>query len=148
MSGMHSESVGPAIPPERADLFRYRTYFLSLENMEAAWVRTAVSLISFGFTISKIFQSLRESKGQGATLFSPGAVGIIMIAIGLGGLVAATLEHRRALRELRKECPGLPPSVAGGTAIVLIMLGIVALLGAIFRLTRPAPCQDRGGAIT
>ena len=39
---------------------------LAHERTLMAWVRTATSLISFGFTIYKFFQFLRDGKGTAA----------------------------------------------------------------------------------
>ena len=47
-----------------------------------AWVRTSTSLISFGFTIYKFFQYLRESqKVEPAGLLGPRGFALLMISI-------------------------------------------------------------------
>ena len=109
-----------------------RTY-LAHERTQMAWVRTALSLISFGFAIAKFFEFLHEKQGEKGPLMSPRTVGILMISIGLVALALASLQHRRALRALREQCPDLPASVAGVTAVLLASLGILALIGAVLR---------------
>ncbi len=49
---------------ERTDLAVART-LLALDRTLMAWVRTATSLISFGFTIYKIFQQLAQIRPRG-----------------------------------------------------------------------------------
>ena len=98
-----------------------------------AWVRTALALISFGFSIAKFFEFLHERQSEHAPLFGPHIVGIAMISMGIVALVVADFQHRRALKLLREQCPSLPLSLAGLTGVLLGMLGVLALLGAIFR---------------
>lgn len=110
----------------------YDRTFLAHERTQMAWVRTSLALISFGFGIAKFFQYLHESQGEHAPHLGPRTVGMIMIAIGLIGLALANVQHRRALKMLRAECPGLPLSTAGVTAVIIMALGILAFIGALF----------------
>src|SRR5215510_11640852 len=72
-----------------------------------AWLRTATSLISFGFTIYKFFQYLQEkSQAQESRIFGPREFALVMIGIGLMALVLATLQHRRDVVRLRDIYPG------------------------------------------
>ena len=48
-------------------------------------------MISFGFVIAEFFQEVRERQGETATVFSPRAVGLVMITIGLVGLIRGEL---------------------------------------------------------
>src|SRR6476620_3242707 len=107
--------------------------FLAYERTQIAWVRTALSLISFGFVIAKFFQYLREKQGETATLLSPRAVGLVMITIGLVGLILANWQQRRAVKALRERCPELPTPVSGVMAVLIALLGVLALVGALLR---------------
>ncbi len=107
--------------------------FLAYERTRIAWVRTALALISFGFVIAKFFQYLREKQGQTATMFSPRAIGLIMITIGLVGLILASWQQHLALKALRERCPELPRSVSGVMAILIMLVGVLALIGAVVR---------------
>ena len=112
----------------------YERTYLSHERTLMGWVRTAIALISFGFTIAKIYELLREERGAHATLLGPQAVGIVMIVMGLVALALATIQHRRALKQLHERCPGLPPSLAGVMAAFFALLGILALFSVVLRM--------------
>ena len=112
----------------------YERTYLAHEGTQMGWVRTALALISFGFTIAKFFEFLHEKRGEArAPLMAPPTVGILMIAIGLIALLLASLQHRRSPKALRDRCPDLPASLAGVTAVLIALLGILALVGAILR---------------
>jgi len=102
-----------------------------------AWVRTSTSLISFGFTIYKFFQYLRDNQ-QGApdgVLIGPRGFALLMIGIGLATLALATVEHRRSLRALRTEYGGdlVPYSLATIVGALIGVLGIFGLLAVTFQ---------------
>jgi putative membrane protein len=119
-------------PDPRVQLAFERT-FLAYERTRIAWVRTALALISFGFVIAKFFQYLREKQGGTATVMSPRAVGLIMITIGLVGLILANWQERRAVKALRERCPELPKPVSGLMAVLIMLFGVLALIGALLR---------------
>jgi putative membrane protein len=112
----------------------YERTYLSHERTLMAWVRTAIALISFGFTIAKIYELLREKRGEHATLLGPQAIGIIMISMGLVALALATIQHRRALKLMHERCPELPPSLAGVMAAFFALVGILALFSVLLRM--------------
>ena len=132
---MSEEATGHESMPalDIATRLAYERTFLAHERTQMGWVRTALALISFGFTIAKFFQFLHEKQSEHAPLLGPSAVGILMIAVGLVALALASVQHRRAMSILRRRCPDLPPSLAGVTAAFIALLGILALLGAILR---------------
>ena len=98
---------------------------LAHERTLMAWVRTATSLISFGFTIYKFFQleakDLPTSQIIGARTFAS-----MMIMMGLFALAIATIQHRESLRRQRKY--GVAPrTLAGWVAGLIAILGLAAL---------------------
>jgi putative membrane protein len=121
-----------AQPDPRVQLAFERT-FLAYERTRIAWVRTALSLISFGFVIAKFYEYLRQKQGETATVFSPRAIGLLMISIGLIGLILANWQERRALKSLRERCPELPRSISGVMAMLITLFGVLALIGAVLR---------------
>src|SRR5262245_41543523 len=116
----HKQSTSPLDTSTR---LAYERTYLAQERTLMGWVRTALALISFGFTIAKLFEYLREKEGERATLLTPRTVGIIMIATGLVALALATVQHRRALKVMHERCPDLPPSLAGVLAAFIALLG-------------------------
>jgi inner membrane protein YidH len=95
------------------------------------------SLISFGFTIYKFFQYLREKEPgvAGDGLLGPRGFALLMIGIGLASLAVATLEHRRSVRLLRSEYGALVPySLATILATLVALLGIFGLLSVTLHL--------------
>ena len=83
--------------------------------------------------MQSFFRYLREKQGETATLLSPRAVGLVMITIGLVGLILANLQQRRAVKALRERCPELPAPVSGVMAVLIALLGVLALIGALLR---------------
>ena len=94
-----------------------RTRLASERNM-MAWIRTATSLISFGFTVYKFFQFEAGKSTPAATGFvlSPRVFALIMIGTGLVALLLSTIEHRRYITafvpsqvrgaRVGRRCPG------------------------------------------
>ncbi|HEY1377007.1 MAG TPA: DUF202 domain-containing protein [Gemmataceae bacterium] len=128
-----SADGSPAPQPDTASRLAFENIFLAHERTQLAWVQVGLAFISFGFTIAKAFQFLHETQGEQAPLLGARAVGILMVVIGLVSLVVATAQHRRALADVRRRCPGLPVSHAEYLAVLLAGLGIIALIGAIVR---------------
>lgn len=99
-----------------------------------AWVRTAASLISFGFTIYKFFQYMRE-QGQPVQnrLLGPREFALLLIAIGLFSLVLATIQSRREMRVMRKHYAHVPLSLANIVAGMVAILGVLTFLAVMLR---------------
>jgi putative membrane protein len=127
----HSSHSDAAPHQDTATRLALERTWLAHERTLMAWVRTALSAISFGFAIAKFFQYLEETPGRRPPVVHPRAVGILMITIGLAALALASVQHVRMVRTLRRECPGLPPSLAGMMAGLLALLGTLALAGAL-----------------
>lgn len=99
-----------------------------------AWVRTSTSLISFGFTIYKFFQYLREQNAvRNDRIFGPREYALLMISVGVVALVFATLQHRRDMKALRALYPEVPFSLVTVLAAFMSLIGVVTLLAVIFR---------------
>ena len=109
-----------------------RTY-LAHERPQMAWVRTTVSLMAFGFAISKYYEYLHNKNASNAPVFGPQTVGIFMLALGEVFLALAVVQYWRVMRKLREQCPGLPASLAGMQGGILAILGFAGLADAILR---------------
>jgi putative membrane protein len=103
---------------------------LAYERKQIAWVRTALTLIAFGFAIAQFFTYLREQQGESATVLTPRAVGLTMIVIAL---TLATWRQQRAVKLLRCRCPDLPAPIGHVMAGMITFLGSIALLADLIR---------------
>jgi putative membrane protein len=119
-------SLGEKLATDRTRLALDRTR-LAHERTLMVWVRTAASLISFGFTIDKTFGLLRQQQSGAA----PSAIGartfaLMLIGIGLAALLLAAAQHRKDLKALRDEYGPVPYSLA---AVVAVLVGGLGVLG-------------------
>ena len=101
-------------------------------------IRTSLSLISFGFTIAKAFEHLREagivSSDKPARNF-----GVALVALGIVMLIAGIVYHVQFMLGLRKTresmvAEGLiygeshfPTSLTLVTALFLLAIGVAAI---------------------
>jgi putative membrane protein len=118
--------AGPPLAERRTRL-AVRRSFLAAERTLMAWVRTAPSMISFGFTTAKVFEYLEtERKLTVGRSWAPATLGLALIAIGIAALVVAVIQHRQTVGGLREA--GLPPTwrLALTVATLLATLGIFA----------------------
>lgn len=108
---------------------------LAYERTLMAWVRTGTSLITFGFTIYKFFEEFHKAEQVGRTGGPIGAreFGIIMISIGVVAVLLATIQHVLVMHKLRAQDPELPYSLAAAVALLVSLLGIIALLAVFLR---------------
>jgi len=104
-----------------------------------AWLRTALSMISFGFTIAKAMEALQKSQavelaGPLGHSYSPATLGMALITIGTLALVVAVLQHRATLRRMQER--GLQPrwSLALTVAGVVALLGVFAFVGIVLHV--------------
>lgn len=130
-----------ANPPESLPL----TARLALERTRGAyertlmaWVRTGTSLITFGFAVYKFFQFEMEGRVQSTpliktTLIGTREFGLALISIGLLALLLGAFEHRRDLRAMRKDYPGMPRSGTQLMALLIAVLGLLAFVAVVYR---------------
>jgi len=116
---------------------------LNLENTMMAWLRTAVSLIGFGFAIVQFLDRLRQSSEPSiGHPRAPEYLGMALIACGIFALVIAIWQYRWMVRYLRSgpfvAIAGIPeakmqsPIVA--VALLLILVGLFAFFAVVLRL--------------
>jgi putative membrane protein len=129
-----THEAGAADLPDATELAMERTH-LAHERTLMAWVRTATSLISFGFTIYKLFQYMREQQpGEPVRrLLGPREFALLMIGMGIVSLLPATLEHWQFRRRLRERHIKVPYSLAMAIAGLMSLLGILAFIAVIYR---------------
>jgi putative membrane protein len=108
------------------------------ERTLMAWVRTGTSLITFGFAVYKFFQFEMEGKVGSTALIQTALIGtrefgLALISIGLMALLLGAFEHRRDLRALRKDYPGMPRSGSQVLALLVAVLGLLAFVAVVYR---------------
>ena len=116
------------VPLDRGTRLAFERTFLAHERTQMAWIRTSLTLISFGFAIGKFVRYFQEQRSERPPLVNAASVGTLMIAIGLLTLVLAGIQHGRAMKALRAECPGLPVSLGWVMVTLLALLGILGLV--------------------
>jgi uncharacterized membrane protein YidH (DUF202 family) len=65
------------------------------ERTMLSWIRTATSLITFGFSVYKFFQFEKPTNGSENRLVGPREFALTLVSIGLFSLVSATLESAK-----------------------------------------------------
>jgi len=106
--------------------------FLAIERTLMAWIRTATSLITFGFTLYKFFSYLhgQDPVRHPEPLFGALNVGTMMIVIGLVSLGLAAVQHWQQLKRLGAQY-ATPGTLSQIVAVLVAFLGVVALLGTV-----------------
>jgi putative membrane protein len=114
----------------RFDLERTR---IAYEQLMMSWIRTATSLITFGFSIYKFFQLDNPGNPRVYVWFGPRSFAMWLVVIGLGALALATWEYRGNMRVLKAQYPKAPHSLAGLVAALISLLGVSAFAAMVFR---------------
>src|SRR3954468_6729041 len=95
--------MAPSTPLDTGTRLAADRTWLASERTLMAWVRTATSLISFGFTIYKFFEFEAGRGLRPNRLLSPRAFGMIMIGTGLVALLLGLIDQRQSSKMLQKE---------------------------------------------
>ncbi len=119
---------------------------LAADRTLMAVIRTSLSLISFGFTISQIFEKLTESGTLRVSLTEAPRFGLALVVLGIAMLVLGIAYHAQFMLTIRTgrkrmvheglihgESP-FPPSLTLITAVALLGIGIAAMISMIFHV--------------
>lgn len=116
---------------------------LALERTATSWVRTAVSLIGFGFTIVQFFERLNGMEGvaPAAHAHTPRYVGLTLIGTGVLVLVITAHQYRAMVRYMWDaykplageggEAPHRTPVFA--ITVAMIFVGLFAFVTVVTR---------------
>ena len=83
-----------------SDLGEIRT-IMAADRTLMAWIRTSLSMLSFGFTIYKFLQTI-ASTGKMEHPNSPQTVGLFLTGMGVAAIVLGTIGYWITLRDLQK----------------------------------------------
>ena len=114
-------------PPDAGTRLAADRTWLADERTLMAWIRTATSLISFGFTIYKFFAFEAGNGLRQHRLLSPRAFGMMMIGTGLAALLLGAFDHVKSTRLLRNEFGIAHRSTAIIVAAIVSVMGLLAL---------------------
>ncbi len=89
-----------------------------------AWIRTSLSLLSFGFTIYKILEGFQDVGGKFVIRTDvPRNAGLFLTGMGTLAMVMGTIEYWQTLKVLHQ------PRIFGRPRAPLIMALIMSLMG-------------------
>jgi len=136
---------------ERTDMSMRRTGMsfqrtrLSADRTLMSVIRTSLSLIGFGFTIFQFFEKLRDA-GTLSHAAAPRNFGVSLVLLGILMLVIGIVYHIQFMIGLRDERNAMheaglihgesrfPPSFTLVTALVLLLIGLVAIVSMVFQV--------------
>jgi len=139
---------GPAhgrfdVQPTASTHFSWINTRLAIERTFLSWLRTAISLIGFGFTIVQFFSRLQGMGTQRVVAPSaPRYFGLALIVTGIGALLVAIGQYHWAVSYLwgpqYRNVAGFERpqfhTPAYVCAFVLLLIGIVAFVSVFWRL--------------
>ena len=101
---------------------------LAQERTLMASARTSISLVSFGFTISKFFQQLREHNVVGGTGLASRRVGLWLIGIGTAYMLFSCIQHISVRNQLKNEGANPRTSFSFFLGMLIVLLGIALIV--------------------
>ncbi len=104
------------------------------ERTLMAWIRTCLSLISFGFGVDRIVTTLQKDY-MDDSLHVTRILGLSFIGIGTCAIFLAAFEHRQELRHIQRENYRYKSrsSLAFVVAISIFVTGIFAFIGIVVK---------------
>jgi putative membrane protein len=112
--------------------------YLAGERTLMAWIRTSLSMISFGFTIGKLGKVIQNIEYRGllgnTRTVSTQTLAYSLVLLGTVALVAAALQHRRRVRDLHAMGLDHQFSITFIVALVLAAIGGIALSSLLMAL--------------
>jgi putative membrane protein len=120
----------------RTDLALLRSY-MAAERTLQAWIRTALSMITFGFTIGKLGQAAEQLKVTSRFFdreWSVGSIAYALVSLGTVALLCACAQHWLDLRRLRAQGLRRRPGLALIIAALLAVVGGFALGALVLQL--------------
>lgn len=108
-----------------------RTQMASERTLQA-WVRTALSMIAFGFTLYKFLQVMQQQSTVPVLLpNAPRNVGLALVGIGTFAVTVACVQHWKYMKKLHPDQPYRPWDLASIVAILIGLLGILIFVSIV-----------------
>jgi putative membrane protein len=140
---MADETPQYKVEPSIGNHFAWLRTTMAFQRTQMAAVRTAVSLIGFGFTVAQFFEKLAGKDGIGllaGRMNLPRDFGLLLIGAGVVSLIVFTSQFHFAMvsmhsDELKPIAPGAksPQTSTYIISLAVILIGIAAFLGVFFR---------------
>jgi putative membrane protein len=110
---------------KRTQLAQTRTILAAGRNL-MAWVRTSLSLISFGFTIYKVLQSLQQERILPALRETgPHRLGLFLIGLGTFPLIIVVFEYWKFMKQIGKTPGSIVKVPSFMLACAVFALGLI-----------------------
>ena len=120
--------------PKLADVLAMERTRMAADRTLMGWIRTALSMISFGFTIFKFLEYIhQEGVKPVMRIHGPREVGLTLIGIGIFALVIACFQHWQFIKKLRPDQPYKPWDLAFVVAFLIGLLGAAMFVSMILR---------------
>lgn len=105
---------------------------LAFDSSLLAWIRSAISLITFGYGIYKVIENGNLNT---AAIIGHRTFGLIMIGIGLLALILGTLEHLLGMKRMNTEYPNTwhPFSYVWVLSVSVAVFGLLAMFALTYR---------------
>jgi putative membrane protein len=109
-----------------------------------AWIRTAISLIGFGFAIATSYEYIHSETLEKTGRFldrmhTPLWFGISFIILGMLCILGGVIQHRKVLRQIQssKFISNESKPLAKIVALILLLIGVFALISLFQRRVIP-----------
>ncbi len=108
---------------------------LAADRTLLAWIRTAVALIAFGFTIHKVMDSLvRTGVASMPRPQGPRNLGLALVATGTFSLLVATIVYSKYIQLLTEQRRFGLWTVTMATALVVVLVGLLVLVSIVVQV--------------
>lgn len=120
--------------PGRMEILALDRTKLAAERTLMAWLRTALSMISFGFAIYHFMRVLQEQSVVPVLRpHAPRNLALALIGIGTGALIAACVQHVKYIRKLSVDPRYNPWDLTFIVACFIVLLGLLTFASILLR---------------
>ena len=119
---------------ETSDILALDRTRMAAERTLMAWVRTALSMIGFGFTIYKFLQVIQEQSTLPVLRpQAPRNLGLTLTGIGTFAVIIACVQYWQYITKLRPDQPYKPWDLTFVVACLIAFLGLLVFGSIMFR---------------